>query len=238
MAAYPIKNAEERGLVMPSLNRRKFVLGALGTGAALFSAAARPSTPINYLGNNKLQNVIPDRIGPWSFFTASGLVVPPEDQLSRALYSQLLTRVYTNGSKPPIMLLIAYSGGQTGILQIHRPEVCYPAGGFRLSPIVPRTVELSGVTVPVNTLTASADAEMEHILYWTRVGKDLPLTWRDQRLAVALANLRGFIPDAVLVRISTRRGNRNEAFAELQEFASELLQSMLPSQRRVLIGQA
>jgi len=223
--------------VTASLNRRKFVLGALGTGAAIFSTAARPSKPIDYLGRNKLENLIPEKIGAWNFVTASGLVVPPEDQLSRTLYSQLLTRVYSRGDKPPVMLLIAYSAGQTGILQIHRPEVCYPAGGFRLSPIVPRSLELSGRTVPVNTLTASEDSQSEHILYWTRVGTDLPLTWRDQRIAVAMANLRGLIPDAVLVRISTRRPDRDEALAELQMFAGELLRSMQPSQRRVLIGQ-
>jgi EpsI family protein len=237
VAANPTQEPEELGVVTTSLNRRKFVLGALGTGAAVFSAAARPSKPIDYLGSGKLENLVPEKIGPWAFVTASGLVVPPEDQLSRTLYSQLLTRVYSSGNKPPVMLLIAYSAGQTGILQIHRPEVCYPAGGFRLSPIVPRSLELSGRTVPVNTLTASADSQSEHILYWTRVGTDLPLTWRDQRIAVAMANLRGFVPDAVLVRISTRRADRSEAFAELQQFAGELLQSIQPSQRRILIGQ-
>ena len=83
----------------------------------------------------KLDDLVPKTIGPWKFVAASGLVVPPEDQLSRTLYSQLLTRVYSDGENPPMMLLIAQSASQTGILQVHRPESCYPASGYQISPV-------------------------------------------------------------------------------------------------------
>jgi EpsI family protein len=217
-------------------SRRKFLVGGLAVTAAVVAGAAKPRKKLSYLGRENIEDVVPPNIGHWALGGGEGLVVPPEDQLENALYSQLLTRVYFDGQNPPIMLLAAYSQGQTGILQIHRPEVCYPAGGFHLSPIVPRELQVAGTTIPVNSLTASADGMVEHILYWTRIGNDLPLSWRDQRLAVAEANFRGFIPDALLLRISTRRPDRARALSVMEEFARELVLSVAPQRRAVLIG--
>lgn len=220
------------------LSRRKVLLGAAALAAAGISTAAQPRRSLDYLGKETLDGLVPERIGAWQFVQQSGLVVPPEDQLSRTLYSQLLTRVYFDGQHPPVMLLIAYSAGQTGILQIHRPEVCYPAGGYSLSQIWPQPLHVSGATIPTNTLTATAGGEAEHILYWTRVGDKLPLSWADQRLAVALANLRGLIPDAVLVRVSLRAPSRDKSMVLLREFAKDLVLSIPKSGRPVLIGRS
>ena len=120
---------------LPNVDRRKLLMG-LGFLAAAGTAAARmPNIPVDYLGKRKLEDIVPKAFGKWRFQSASGLVVPTEDQLANAIYSQLLTRVYTAGDNGLVMLLIAQSAAQNGIVQIHRPEVCYPAGGFELSPI-------------------------------------------------------------------------------------------------------
>jgi EpsI family protein len=215
------------------LDRRRMLVGlmlAAGAGTAL---ARKPRQPIDLVGDRKIDNIIPKKIGSWDFQTTSGLVVPTEDALSAALYSQLLTRVYVNGSDPPIMLLVAQSAGQTGILQIHRPEFCYPAGGFELSPIVP--VSLKGdLNLKVNELTATLPGRTEQIIYWTRVGRQMPMSWAEQRLAVASDNLRGLIPDAVLTRISTIDGDRDRAFHRLTTFAEAMLTTM-GANRNVLI---
>jgi len=39
------------------------------------------------------------------------------------------------------------------------------------------------------------------VLYWTRIGELVPTGWWSQRFAVVQSNLRGTIPDGLLVRL-------------------------------------
>ncbi|UUR06956.1 exosortase-associated protein EpsI, V-type [Sphingomonas glaciei] len=220
---------------VPSLDRRRFLIGGLLAAGAATAYARKPSQAINYLGDRKLEDLVPKKIGSWEYLTSSGLVVPTEDALSAALYSQLVTRVYTNGTDAPMMLLVAQGGGQSGVLQIHRPEFCYPAGGFELSAIVPVPLPVAGSAIDVNRLTATLPGRAEQIVYWTRVGNHMPVTWAEQRMAVAMDNLKGLIPDAVLTRISTIDTDGDAAFARLADFAEQLLVRMGEA-RKILIA--
>lgn len=219
-----------------SLSRRKFALGLAFASVAGVAAARQPSQTLDYLGKDKLEKVIPERFGDWSFVTTSGLVVPPEDQLSRAIYSQLLTRVYSSKDGTPVMLLVAQSATQTGILQIHRPEFCYTAGGYQLSASSPHPVPLQGKQLPALSIAATRDARTEQIVYWTRIGDHLPVSWTQQRLAVATDNLRGLIPDAVMVRASTYGHDEKAALEVIDSFLSSLIAALPPQTRRVLVG--
>lgn len=222
--------AAHAGLV----DRRKFLLGASFAAVAAVGAWRQPSNRIDYLGSRKLDEVVPKKFGGWEFMGSSGLVIPPEDQLSSLLYSSMLTRVYTSGENS-IMLLIAQSAGQTGVLQVHRPEVCYPAGGYKLSAVVPQAIPLPSGSLVTNTLTATADTRNEQILYWTRIGNHLPVSWAQQRMAVATDNLKGYVPDAVLVRVSTVDTNRERAFKLMSDFTRQMLAAMPSEARQVLV---
>lgn len=218
------------------MDRRSVLIGGalLATGAS--AAALAPRTVMDGLGRRKLEDVIPTQIGPWRFHTKSGLVVPTSDQLSDALYQQLLTRVYVAPDRSPVMLLIAYGASQTGVLQVHRPEVCYPATGYALSPSTVVEVPVPGDRIKAVGLTAEADARTEQLIYWTRVGRDRPRTWAEQRMSVARANLRGELPDAVLVRVSTLSPDAGAAFASLSGFVNLLTSAVAPSTRAFLVG--
>jgi len=219
------------------MDRRRFGLGLAFLSAAGIAAWRRPDFTLDFLGRRKLDDIIPKQISNWRFLTESGLVIPPEDQLTRALYSQLLTRVYADEKNPPIMMLVAHSASQTGVLQIHRPEVCYPAGGYLLSPVTPIDIGLPNRSFQANRLSATNERGTEHIVYWTRVGRHMPLTWAQQRWAVAEDNLHKIIPDAVLVRFSTIHEDRAEANAMIGQFIRSLLDALPPSSRRVLISE-
>lgn len=218
------------------LDRRRFLIGGMLAFGSATALARKPSENVDYLGSRKLEAIVPKQVGSWEFLTNSGLVVPTEDTYSDNIYSQVLTRVYTNGVDAPVMLLVAQSAGQSGVVQIHRPEYCYPAGGFDLSPITPVQLPVGDRTFPVNTLTASAPDRVEQIVYWTRVGNLMPLSWAEQRIAVAMDNLKGIVPDAVLTRISTIDVNRADALARLAKFSEQLVAGMGASRNILIAG--
>lgn len=218
------------------MTRRKFGLGLAFASVAGVAAARLPNKNLDYLGKQKLEDVIPEKIGRWNYVSSSGLVVPPEDQMIRALYSQLVTRVYSDGNGPPIMLLVAQSATQTGILQIHRPEICYTAGGYQLSAIEPHVVALPGERLSTLSMSATSDSRTEQIVYWTRIGDHLPTSWREQRIAVAMDNLRRVIPDAIMVRVSTFGNDKTRALASVDEFVVALMNSVSPQMRRVFFA--
>jgi EpsI family protein len=218
----------------PQLDRRKLLLGLLFCSAAGAAAWRKPTRHVDYLGSGKLEDIIPKTIGPWKFAAASGLVVPPEDQLERATYSQTLTRVYSDGDND-IMLLLAQSGSETGILQIHRPETCYTASGYHISPVTPHPVSVGSAVIRANSMDATAAGYTEHVLYWTRIGDDMPASWREQRIAVAEQNLRGVLPDAILVRISIVNSDSAAAWRTIDAFTRALIMSVRPERRNVLI---
>jgi EpsI family protein len=218
------------------MDRRSMLLGGLFAASAGAVLLRQPREKIDYLGANKLEKLIPKAFGQWEFATTSGLVVPPEDALESAIYSQLLTRVYTDGINAPVMLLIAQSAGQTGILQIHRPEVCYPAGGYQLSGLMPSALTAGPRPVRGNRLTATRPGRSEQILYWTRIGDAMPTTWGQQRWTIARDNLRGKIPDAVLVRVSSVDPDAEATFARLGTFIEAMVGALPPGGQRVLVA--
>ncbi len=221
------------------LSRRKVLLG-LGMVAASGTAFARMPTPNRPpISNDKFEALIPNVIGPWRFVTESGIVLPPQDALSDRLYDDLVTRVYADDAGRSVMFLIAYNNKQDGVLQIHRPEICYPAGGYQLSPTRAVDLPLAGDRVlPANAFLASGRDRDEAVLYWTRVGTAFPRRWSDQRLAVIRANLQGIVPDGLLVRASTLGSEMTTELSVLQSFMTDFIGTASPGLRAVLLGSA
>jgi EpsI family protein len=85
-------------------------------------------------------------------------------------------------------------------------------------------------------MDANAEGVTEHVIYWTRVGNRMPANWKQQRLAVAEQNVRGVVPDAILVRVSTVSEDADEAQATLQSFIRALIASVPANRRSVFIA--
>lgn len=219
----------------PQTDRRKFLVGLLFCTAAGVAAWRQPRVHLDYLGSQKLEDLVPKSIGRWSFVTASGLVVPTEDDLEKRLYSQLLTRVYSDNKNPPVMLLLAQNGSQDGFLQIHRPETCYTAGGYQISAVAPHPIQVGPKLIMANSIDASAGGPTEHVVYWTRIGNKIPNSWKQQKLAVAEQNLKGIIPDAILVRISCVSEDADLARTTIDGFVRAMIGSIPPNRRAVFV---
>ena len=220
-----------------AIDRRALVLGGLliaGGGAAV---ARQPRATAARIDKGHLERFIPKRIGAWSYQPAADMVLPPADELSDKLYSGLVTRRYDAPGHAPVMLLVAYSNVQDGMLQLHRPEVCYPASGYRLSET--REVDISngiGGTIAANAFSADGVSRIEQVLYWTRIGQSFPTRWIKQRAAVVSANLAGYIPDGVLVRLSRLAPEMGDTLPDLSAFAAALVAAAGPEGRRILTG--
>ncbi len=219
------------------VNRRHLIMGGAFCLAAGLAYARMPQVAFPVVEKDDFEKLIPDTIGSWQFKTSSGVVLPPPDALSDRLYDNLVTRVYSAPEDPSIMFLTAYSNTQDGVLQVHRPEICYPAGGYNLTETRPIAIENGlGGNTPANIFTATGRDRTEHVLYWTRIGDQFPLTWSQQRLAVVRANLGGVIPDGVLVRASMIAPTMDEALPHLSKFAAQLNQNMNDQGRALLSG--
>jgi EpsI family protein len=218
-------------------SRRDLLVGGAALLAAGTAWARMPDKPILMIGKDQLDRIVPLRIGPWTYASASGLVLPPPDQLARLLYDQQVARTYSAPQAPDVMLLMAYGSSQGGMLQIHRPEICYPASGFSLSETQVTTIGThEGHQIAARSFIGKSDTRVEHVLYWTRIGDYLPTSWTAQRLAVVRANLEGRIPDGLLVRLSTNVGDPEQAEVLLKTFAADMLGAMPPARQRMLIG--
>jgi EpsI family protein len=222
------------------ISRRALITGGTFATASLLANLRKPDKPLRMLDKSaKLEDMIPRKIAGWEFEGKGGLVLPPEDTLRDRIYNHLLTRYYASAFDVPVMLLIAYSGQQDGMLQVHRPEVCYPAGGYNLleNHIEPLDAG-GGLIVPTHYISARSTSRYEQLIYWTRIGNAFPERWWQQHVAVAEENLKGRVPDGVLVRMSTAAPSDKDAIAVLTRFAHALFAQLSPQARRVLFGDA
>ncbi len=220
-----------------TIDRRRFILGAAMCGAAGLTYARMPHQVAPAITEKRFTSLVPDRVAEWEFETSSGLILPPPDALSDRLYDNLVTRIYGSDRHPSIMLVVAYNPRQDGVLQIHRPEFCYGAGGFTLTPTRPLDIALGPQrTLPCQAFIAQGQFREEIVTYWTRVGEAFPRSWREQRLSVARANLLGFIPDGILVRVSVIGNDLQESLPSIQRFIASLNISSQPEFRRLLFG--
>lgn len=223
------------GFEIPQISRRELLIGGALLAAAGTAFAFKPRRREVLLGTAKLEALIPNTFNGWAFEASTGLVLPPADQLRDQIYNQILTRSYQHADGSMVMLLIAYNGSQDGTLQVHRPEVCYPASGFKLTKIDDRITPITDkIRIPSRFIVAETDTRNEQLIYWTRLGDRFPRQWSEQKLAVIEENLEGTIPDGVLVRMSSLA--QGDARPILDRFAADLYRAVGPRMRSVLVG--
>ncbi|WP_300975268.1 exosortase C-terminal domain/associated protein EpsI [Sphingomonas sp. LHG3406-1] len=218
-------------------SRREFLVAA-GCGAAALGGGLMSSRGVKApedLGV-PVEQLLPEQLGEWRLEPRSDLLIPRGDSEEEAVYDQLLTRVYSSGAAPPVMLLIAYGSSQTGTTQLHRPEVCYPAAGFALEdrPAVQLPISRDAA-VEARTMTARTSGRIEQILYWSRIGRDFPVSALGQRWSLLRQAASGGVPDGALVRMSTIMLDYRAALPVLTGFARKLLELPGPA-RRLLTG--
>ncbi len=221
------------------MNRRDLLLGGGLVAAAAGAEAMRPRDRLILMPDGrKLEDIVPKKIGAWAPVESDAFVLPKtQGSLADKLYNQTLNRFYVSAEHAPVMLVVAYGEVQNDLLQLHRPETCYTAVGFSITESNISAVSLSDTAkLPIRELTAQSDSRIEPIVYWTRIGDDLPTTGQEQRWVKLRQQMNGYLADGVLVRLSTVAEPNPAVFAELSLFARQMIEAMKPTDRPALIG--
>lgn len=219
--------------------RRSLIIGGGCLAAAGAAYGFTPRRKVSLLGDVKLASLVPMNVGGWTARDVSDLIAPPtDDSLEAKLYGEQVERVYQDGATgAQVMMLLAHGATQSNDLMVHRPEVCYPAFGFRLSNNHQIDVPIAAnVAVPGRMLVADAPDRRETIIYWTRMGNLLPVDESEQRWDRVKLAMKGVVADGVLSRFSMVGDDTAANFTLLAQFVAALLQAAPSAGRRALIG--
>ena len=210
----------------------------LGAGLAL---AMKPNHKIaNDASKINLETLVPKQFGEWRIDEKIVPVVadPQQQEALDKIYNQILARTYVNAKGQRIMLSIAYGGDQGDSMQVHKPEVCYPAQGFQVFNTSQGTLPLdqSQETIPVKRLVASQGARTEPITYWTTVGDQVAVDGLKWKLAQLKYGLTGSIPDGLLFRVSSIDPDNQRAYLLHERFVNDLISALGVKERNRLVG--
>jgi len=210
------------------------MIGCGLAGIAGLSYLSAPKASARILDEAKFRAGIPERVGGWRSRKAAELVLPALDEGDK-LYENLETRIYEGRGLPAMMVLVAYSSVQQNDIQVHRPEVCYPAAGFPIVSSEETMLAFGRWSAEAREVVADRGGLFERVIYWVRVGDQFPTSWIDQRLAMAAANLKGTIPDGVLVRISTLEEPGSSTSSDIKTFIDAFLRASPPGFRDAVL---
>ncbi len=225
-------------------DRRKalgVLAAACGSGVAAAAMVPRRSAGELGLADTRLEAMFPETFAGW---TTDPTVVPvlPNAETQKAIeetYDQVLARTYVDDRGYRVMLSAAYGGRRNQGMDIHRPEICYPAQGFELRSDT-RVVDLpvAGASLPVRRLVAGHGARNEPISYWLVIGRSVASFGYGHRIALLKYGLTGRVPDGMLVRVSSIDDDATFSWRMQDRFLHDLFAAVTPDFRRRLVGAA
>jgi EpsI family protein len=206
------------------------------------SVGAMVARPTKKLSEDRptisLEAMIPKQFGDWQEEPLRYMeVVNPETQaLLDKLYTEVLGRTYVNSSGYRVMLSVVYGSDQRGSLHAHKPEVCYPAQGFRMEKNEAGRLATPFGDIPVRRLFGHLGNRHEPVTYWFAVGGEAVQGTTQKRIVDLRYALTGRIPDGLLFRVSSIDRDEARAHQMQDQFTNQLLQAASPADRKRLSG--
>lgn len=218
-------------------NLRTVLIGICMLATASLAYAMKPTRLVADADTFQLEAAIPRQFGAWTEQKQQVQIVDPRQQetLDR-IYSQVLMRSYVDDKGQRVMLSIAYGSNQGDDLQVHRPEVCYPAQGAQLLSTLNASLTTQWGAIPIRRLTTQFGPRHEPVTYWVMVGERAVIGSLQSKLTQMRYGFRGQIPDGMLVRASTIDPDDERAFAQQARFLQDLLAAVPPETRKRLSG--
>lgn len=209
-----------------------FILGVLMVSSAAITKVITPTIHLSEsLPALVLDKDIPVQFGNWKEEEKliSAVINPQAAAVLKQIYTQTLSRAYVNDRGQRIMLSIAYGKDQGDAVQVHYPEICYPAQGFQVTSKSAGTLIMPNGTIPVKRLeTNLAGQRYEPVTYWTTVGDEAVTGRMSKKFTEMRYGLKGEIPDGLLFRVSSISTDSQSAFYIQEVFIRDLINGLSP----------
>jgi EpsI family protein len=218
---------------------RNFTLLALMLVTSGLTLALHPTHKISEQGPAiDLEVMIPRTFDKWREEQSRSvqIVDPQQKEMIDRIYTQTLSRTYVNADGYRIMLSMAYGDDQRDGMQMHYPEVCYPAQGFVLEDRQNGILTTTSGSISVTRILTSLGRRIEPVTYWTTVGDQVFQGSIQKKLTEMRYGLDGKIPDGMLIRISSIDDNTSNAYERQSQFANQMLEALAPESRKRLNG--
>jgi EpsI family protein len=168
--------------------------------------------------------------------TAPSVISAQTQEMLQSIYNEILARAYAATDGYQVMLSIAYGGDQRGVLRAHKPEVCYPAQGFKLLETAEAVLDTEYGQIPTRTLRTVLGPRREPVMYWFSYGGRTSTSSWERRLQSLRLTLTGQVPDGLLFRISSIDADTPRAWQRQGDFVRALLGACTPIARARLAG--
>ena len=216
------------------------MLAALCLLAAIAAYALTPHLRLADLEPINLEQMIPTEFGEWKMEPTSEAIIssPEQDAFVKSIYSQVLSRTYVNRAGERIMLSIAYTRDQSDNsgTQSHKPEICYPAQGFKLNSIRNIKIETRYGFVDGIAMIAKQGDRTEPLIYWTTVGEMV----NNARFSIKIAQMgyavHNIIPDGMVFRVSSIGDDEGYQILGQKKFINEMVDSLSVKARHRIVG--
>jgi EpsI family protein len=187
----------------------------------------------------ELETMIPHQLGEWVMDErqSAAVVNPQGGELQNKIYQQVLSRTYIHTpSQRSVMLSIAYGENQNRSNDLHVPDVCYPAGGFKIEFAKLGLLQTKFGDIPVKRLVAQRMQRREPLTYWAIIGEHVATGAVSSKMIALSYGLSGIVPDGIIFRVSSVGIDDEAAFVTQQEFVQVLFDALPATARKRLAG--
>jgi EpsI family protein len=222
---------------MNPTRRSVLIAGSMAAVAAATAAARHALADGQKAVPPQLARIVPREFAGWRELTTPSTVVSAQTQeMLQSIYNEILARVYAAADGYQVMLSIAYGGDQRGVLRAHKPEVCYPAQGFKLEGSADMVLSTDHGPIPTRTLRTVLGPRNEPVMYWFAYAGRTSASALERRLQSLRLTLTGQVPDGLLFRVSSIDADATRAWARQGDFVRALLGACTPLARARLAG--
>lgn len=204
--------------------------------AAVVAHVAKPTQLMAQVyPREPLVSEVPQTFRHWSLSptNVAAVVDPTQQSVLEYLYAETLGANYVNAKHQVVMLSLAYGKVQSDGSDVHKPDLCYPAQGFRIleEKNFPLALDANR-TISVRYLKTQNGSRVEPLLYWTTAGDYLYQSKIQKKLIGFKYSRDNLIPDGLVLRVSTIDTDSAAAIDLLSNFIKEWYTSM-PETKRV-----